>query len=120
MKTKILDIDKSLCLQKGINVHKLKTGTMVLVVTKNNLYKIIKQDGGEQAVTLQGGKYYLEPTSVFFTGSTLGGTMLKIGWIGYGMKMEFFEGTKKLSTSSVMAAKVVGDGWEYNMDWTHE
>ena len=105
-------------LEIGIDVNKLQAGTIVLVTTKNNLYKLIKTDR-DGIVYAQGGKYFIEPTEVYFSGSTFGGSMIKIGWIGYEMIMEMhmIENQKKITTSAIKSAKVIGSGWEYDMDW---
>lgn len=103
----------------GINVHKLKSGIVILAVTRNNLYKMVKKDG--KNVLVQGGKKFNEPKEVMFIGSSFsGGSAIKIGWIGYGMKMEMYDESFKnhnLITSVVLAARLIGDGWEYEMDW---
>lgn len=115
-----LNIEQSKSLEVGIDVHKLIAGTKILVVTKNNLYKLIKTAESKHVIA-QGGKYLLEPEEVVFTGSTFGGSMLKIGWIGYGMLMEMFllNQNKKITTSPVKAARVIGNGWEYDLDWAN-
>ena len=114
-----VDLKNSRCLHYGINVHLLKPETIVLVVTKNNLYKIIKGDEDKHDAFVQGGKLFPELKRIKFTGSTFGGSMLKIGWIGKEMLMELYsiEEKKLYRTSEVVAARVVGDGWEYDMDW---
>jgi len=114
-----INIKDSKCLDYGINVHTLKPGTTVLAVTRNSLYKIIKGDRDEYDVIIQGGKRFYEPIGVNFSGSTFGGSMMKIGWIGYGMHMEFYVPLfrKTFRTTGVEAARIVGNGWEYDMDW---
>jgi len=105
-------------LNDGIDVRKLKPGTLLLVMTKNSLYKITKCDRVDE-VWVQGGKHIATPKMCLFTGSTFGGSMIKIGWIGQGMRMEIYFPEKKavLKTSAVRAARIVGDGWEYDMGW---
>lgn len=110
------DIIDKFDLDNGINVHKLKAGTLVLVATKNSLYKIARTDVYDE-VMIQGGKYFPNPTLARFTGSTFGGSMIKIGWIGYGMSMEIHSGAARLKTSWVRSARIVGNGWEYDMGW---
>lgn len=114
-----LDIENSKALEYGISIHKLKAGTTVFAVTKNSVYKIIKSSKDQYEVTIQGGKHFLEPVYANFSGSTFGGSIMKIGWIGYGMYMEFYVPShkKKYRTTPVEAARIVGDGWEYDMDW---
>jgi len=105
---------------RGINVHNLKPGIIVLVSTKNSTYKIVKGDKDKHHIIVQGGSRFPEPTDSNFAGSTWGGSMIKTGWIGYGMHMEIHVPSVKKSyiTSRVWAAKVIGDGWEYEMEWS--
>jgi hypothetical protein len=113
-----LDLTK-LKIENGIDVHRLKAGTIVLVQTKNNRYKLVKGFKDKYDVSIQGGKHFPEPTDVNFSGSTFGGTMMKIGWIGYKMYMEMYVIDKKsrLTTTGVRAAEIIGDGWNYVFDW---
>lgn len=114
-----IDFKKSKCLHYGIDVHALKPGVNVLVITKNSLYKIIKCNDDKYDVSVQGGKLFPQPKKIKFTGSTFGGSMLKIGWIGKEMLMEMYsvEEKKIYRTSGVVAARVIGNGWEYDMEW---
>ena len=114
-----VNIDESKGLEYGIDVHSLKPGTAVIVATTNSIYKIVKGQADKYEVKIQGGKYIPEPSWANFSGSTFGGSMIKPGWIGYGMFMEFFVigERNRYVTSSVRAAKIIGDGWEYDMDW---
>lgn len=105
-------------LDNGIDVHQLKPGTLLLVVTKNSLYKIARCERRDE-VYVHGGKFITTPKRGLFTGSTFGGSMIKVGWIGYGMQMEIFFPDEKarIKTSVVKAARIIGHGWEYDMDW---
>ncbi len=101
---------------QGIDVNKLKIGTRIFVATKNSLYKFLKEDA--DTLVVQGGKLK-KPTKVNFSGSTFGGSVIKVGWIGHQMYMEMYiiKSKKTFKTSQVVAARVVGDNWEYSMDW---
>jgi hypothetical protein len=112
-------LKESKCLEYGINVHKLKAGTVLLVLTRNSLYKIVKGNKDQYDITVQGGKHFRQPSQANFSGSTFGGSIIKIGWIGYGMYMEFYSVNHKTKyrTTGVEAARIIGDGWEYDMDW---
>ena len=110
---------KSKSIENGINVHRLKEGTILLIVTKNSLYKIIKGPRDVYDITIQGGKKLPKPVKANFAGSTFGGSLLKIGWIGFLMHMEIHipSSRRKLTTTGVRAARIIGDGWEYDMEW---
>ena len=100
----------------GIDVSKLDPGVRIIVETRNSIYKIYIDEG---KMFVEGGDYIQGRQEAVMTGSTFGGTLMKMGWIGYQMKMEFYmsEDKKVLSTSPVQAALVQGDGWEYEMEW---
>lgn len=100
----------------GINVRKLKPGDTIEVKTRNSTYTIVKQDYGNK-VTIKGGQFCKDETEGHFTGSTFGGTMIKLDWIGYMMHMEICFPNGILRTTGIKAAKVFGDGWEYKMEW---
>lgn len=105
----------------GIFLDTLDPGTHVIAVTRNSTYDIEILEEGKFKV--QGGKYFPEPMETCFNGSTWGGSMLKIKWIGLGMHMEFMHPTKQsktVTTTKVKEAKVIGPDWEYEMEWTSE
>lgn len=114
-----LSVGESQALKIGIDVHRLKAGIMLLVLTRNTLYKITKRSDDQYAVTVEGGKFFKKPTHANFSGSTFGGSIMKIGWIGYGMCMEMYSlhHRKKYHTTPVEAARIIGPGWEYDMEW---
>lgn len=99
----------------GIDVHKLKSGTKIKARTINNLYEfeITDQPG---YLLAQGGKYIKTKKKIYLSGSTYGGSMIKIGWIGLDMNMEIYLGHKrKLTTTNVKEAIIIGEGWEYTV-----
>jgi len=105
----------------GIFLDTLESGTHVIAVTRNSTYDIEVLEEGKFKV--QGGKYFPEPVEAYFNGSTWGGSMLKIKWIGLGMHIEFMHPTKQsktVTTTKVEEAKVIGKDWEYEMEWTSD
>jgi hypothetical protein len=50
---------------------------------------------------VSGGDWFPVPTEVQLVGSTSGGCMLKPGWIGVGLKMEFRRMNGPITTSLV-------------------
>jgi len=90
----------------------------VEVWTRNSKYELKIND---DSTTIKGGKHFLEETPIVFTGSTWGGSCIKVGWIGLGMHMELWQGDLVTTTTGARKAKVSGDGWEYELDWSdHE
>lgn len=100
----------------GIDVSKLPVNCRIVVRTRNSIYKIkILPDN---RVMVKGGKYFPKPTECSFNGSTWGGSMLKLHWIGHEMYMEFVTDTDLITTSAVEEAKIIGENWHYDMEWT--
>ena len=100
----------------GVNIVLLQPGIKIEVQTRNTLYHIEILDPNEGKIKIQGGKYFPEPTEAYLHGSTWGGSMLKLQWIGHEMHMEI-GAHKVVTTSAVQAAKVIGPNWEYRLDW---
>lgn len=102
----------------GIDTRKLKSDAVVEVNTKNTTYrfKFIDENG---SCLVQGGKYFPQEAKGIFQGSTFGGNVLKIGWIGYGMNMEIVDisNNKLITTSRVRSARLTAPGWHYEMEW---
>jgi len=72
----------------GIYLTDLFPGDEVRVQTRNTLYTIRKVATGN--LTIQGHAYYCpKPVVARINGSTWGGSMLKMGFIGKGMHLEF-------------------------------
>lgn len=111
----------------GLQVDKLEEGTKLTVETMNSVYEIkILETDQPLSVEISGGSLrdgnvrYEESVPVYFVGSTFGGSMLKMNWIGKGMCMEFADNDRVLTTSPVQNVEIEApDGsWGYSMDWT--
>ena len=97
--------------KRGIELNKLAVGTVIEAKTMNSLYRI-RVLGGNR-FEAKGGAYFPEPTEVSIPGSTWGGSMLKMNWVGVGMCIEF----NPCTTTAVQTLKVIApDGsWEYEL-----
>ena len=54
-------------------------------------------------VLVQGGSFFSEPTAAHIDGASTGRSLVKPGWIGLGLLMEFHVMGKRLVTSPVVA-----------------
>lgn len=70
----------------GMLLTRVEPLTTVRIWTQNSLYRVIVRDG--PTVFIQGGRYFPQFTAAQVAGSGLGGSMLKLGWIGVGYCME--------------------------------
>ncbi len=86
---------------EGVHLHQLPPLTTLLVWTRNSLYRIVVTEGSN--VYVQGGTFFPDPTSAHLDGASLGGRLLKAGWIGVGLLMEIRAGGTHIVTSPVRA-----------------
>jgi hypothetical protein len=85
----------------GVDVRALDPLVSVLVRTKNSTYHINKLDG--TAAIVQGGRFFQTPTAVHACGATMGGSCIKLGWIGVGFCLEFIADGQRVITTRVRA-----------------
>jgi hypothetical protein len=83
----------------GINLHDLDPLTTLLVRTRNSTYRVIVSQG--TSVIVQGGQFFPDATAARIDGSGFGGSLLKIAWIGVGLRMEIFADGQRIITSPV-------------------
>ena len=83
----------------GVQLKDLAPMTTLLVRTCNTEYRIVVSEGPD--VLVQGGHFFPIPTSVHVEGASLGGSFLKVGWIGIGLSMELRAGEQRIVTTPV-------------------
>lgn len=102
----------------GIKIDELEVGTKIEAQTFNSLYTIEVLENGKFMVN--GGTRFTAPQEVAIAGSTWGGSMLKMKWIGINMCIEMEHPNPErdiLLTSLVQTITVIApDGsWEYKI-----
>lgn len=85
----------------GVNIRALEPLTSVLVRTKNSTYQINVRGG--TAAIVQGGQFFPTPTAAEVCGATMGGSFIKVGWIGVGLCLEFVADGQRIVTTRVRA-----------------
>lgn len=83
----------------GVHLRDLDPLTTLLVRTYNSCYRIVIAQ--QSAVFVQGGRFFPEMTDARLEGSTFGGSMIKMGWIGIGLHMEIWADGQRIVTSPV-------------------
>ena len=73
---------------KGIQIDQMAELETLAVRTQNSVYEITVLCGRTGEVLVRGGKFFPEWTPAQLTGSTFGGSLLKMGGIYVGMRME--------------------------------
>lgn len=72
----------------GIWSADIVPGTVTIIETKNRKYELRRKENGR--FTIKGHPEYCpEDTDCVINGSTFGGSVIRVGWIGKGMRLEF-------------------------------
>lgn len=88
-------------LADGVSVRDLDPLTTLVVSTCNSRYRIVVSR--TTAILVQGGRFFPEITDARLEGSSLGGSVLKVAWIGIGLCMEISAAGQRIVTSPVRA-----------------
>lgn len=96
-------------LHGGIEIAGLPALTKLNVQTHNSTYQIILLDTNDSRALVQGGRFFTQPSEAYLCGSSYGGTLLKMAWIGFGMRMEIMSDGRRIVTSPVASAEIVDD-----------
>ena len=91
---------------EGLALQSLDAGTVLNVITRHSIYRVVVLDPAQQRVLVTGGRLFPERTEVRLEGATAGGSVLKIGWIGTGLRLEMSMGRQRITTSQVQSVTV--------------
>ena len=90
----------------GIGLADLDPITTLLVRTENSRYEIVVVEPRRKLVLVQGGPFFPHATRAVLSGSNFGGSMLKVAWVGIGLRMEFHSDDEWVITSRVQSITV--------------
>ena len=90
----------------GVDIRELAAGAIVIVRTCNSCYRLVLVEPETQRVLVSGGKRFRQPTEARLVGATNGGSMLKPGWIGIGLRLELRHMNEPVTTSRVDAVTI--------------
>jgi hypothetical protein len=100
---------------EGVAIDSLEPGTTLLVRTRNSEYRfVILFD--QHHVLVQGGAMFPEATIVRLEGATAGGSVLKMGWILVGLRMEMWLDSARITSSAVRSVLIES----VPPFWTHD
>jgi hypothetical protein len=88
----------------GMSVRSLDAGTVVVIHTRRSRYRVVTLDT-PQKVRLEGGSL-CAPVEASVVGATAGGSMVKLGWIGIGLRLELQIGGERVTTSTVESVAI--------------
>ena len=89
----------------GVDLRKLKSGTVLEVQTKNSTYTVIPQASGEMMIWGHP-EYCPEPTLVTGLGSAYVTGFFRDGYLAPGMRLSFPSEGRRVSTSRILAVNL--------------
>jgi hypothetical protein len=90
----------------GLAIESLDAGTVIEVRTRYSCYRVVLLDPRSGRAVVSGGAAFSEPCEVRIEGATAGGSVLKMGWIGVGLRLELSIGRRRISTSRVRSVTI--------------
>jgi hypothetical protein len=91
---------------EGVILGTLEACDTIRARTRNSDYEIFLLDPESGRALVRGGEYFTEPIEATVSGSTFGGCMLKVGWLGVGLRMEIYADGQRTVTSPVQSLRV--------------
>ena len=91
---------------RGVDLHRLAVNDAIQVRTENSEYLIVLLDPADLRVEVRGGSFFAKPTEATIHGATVGGAMLKIGWISVGLQVELVYYPARNQMQSVVTSPV--------------
>ncbi|HVG69542.1 MAG TPA: hypothetical protein VM819_01490 [Vicinamibacterales bacterium] len=83
----------------GVALGTLEPLTELKVQTRNTCYRIVISRDAD--IVIQGGTFFPDPTRAHVEGASFGGNLLKVGWIGVGLRMEILAEGRRIVTTAV-------------------
>lgn len=93
----------------GIGIGSVADGTPLTIRTRYSTYEMIVRDRARHDVLLKGGPFFPEWTEARLNGSTTGGSALRSGWIGIGLRIEVVVDSSRFTTSPVQSILIDGN-----------
>jgi hypothetical protein len=85
----------------GMDLRSLESGTTLLVHTRNTCYRLVLLNPARLLVLVKGGELFRHESEARLNGATCGGSTMKAGWIGVGLRMDLWAGGRRIVTSPV-------------------
>lgn len=91
---------------QGVALQSLAAGTRLTVNTRNTRYQVVVLDPVTRQVTVSGGLTLRKGIQGRLEGATAGGSVLRLGWIGVGLRMELSADDRRITTSAVRTVTI--------------
>jgi hypothetical protein len=92
---------------EGLRLADLAPTDVLEVRTRNTRYLISTIAIHESRVVVTGGRFFPLPREAQLVGATLGGSAVKLGWIGCGFCLELLHGGERIVTTRVREIRVI-------------
>ena len=93
----------------GVDITELEPLSVLYIKTVKSAYRVIVQQPWKRYALLEGGGCFPSATKVSVSGASLGGSFLKVGWIGLGLCLELHCGDTRIITSPVREIRIASD-----------
>ncbi len=93
-------------LNSSVAIDSLDSGTALIVQTRKSVYRMVVVDSAVCKVLVQGGQLLPQAAEGIVQGSSLGGSVLKMGWIVVGLRLELVVDRQRIITSRVESIRV--------------
>ena len=90
----------------GVELKTLAPLDTICVRTRNSNYRIFLLEPMKGRALVEGGRRFVEPVEATVSGSTFGGSVLRMGWIGMGLRIEIYSNGKRIVTLPVQSFRV--------------
>ncbi|MGH9329096.1 MAG: hypothetical protein ACRD09_01525 [Vicinamibacterales bacterium] len=94
----------------GVHVPDLLPLDELAVRTCNSTYRIVVVAPDDARILVQGGAFFPLPCHAHLCGGTLGGSLLKLHWIGCGFHLEILHEGRRIVTTRVRSIAINPDG----------
>ena len=92
---------------EGLRLADLAPSDVLEVRTRNTRYLISTIALREARVVVTGGKFFPLPREAKLVGATLGGSTVKLGWIGCGFCLELLQDGQRIVTTRVREFRII-------------
>jgi hypothetical protein len=90
----------------GVHVPDLRPLDELAVRTCNSTYRIVVVAPDDAQILVQGGAFFPLPCQAHLCGGTLGGSLLKLHWIGCGFNLEILHEGRRIVTTRVRSITI--------------
>jgi hypothetical protein len=91
---------------QGVALQSLTAGTRLTVNTRNTRYQVVVLDPVTRQVTVRGGSIFRNGVQGRLEGATAGGSVLRLGWVGVGLRIELSTDDRRITTSAVRTVTI--------------